>query len=383
MHKFLAALEEAAYEREDNPAQAALLRELVNSLSSGKLLLVPTADVWQLDEEEREDFAIAKLDQLIELVVSIRTAWIASPESEHAREVAGRRLGPLEGDMSERESRAAARYLLKSMSKEKRSEYHFCFEGSGSKQFLFALLRQPSVLKGEGLEKLLDDWAYIKNSSEYKEAIEQSKERTEPQAKQKAVLQNLRMQINRLRQKGEDTEDLLLELRDKEKSYERGKKRFLGLTTPPRSAHNPVARAASARRALRSRLKTDDIPPRPDRLPPLVFNWSHEITPELDVDWTLCPEDSAKELRLRAVRNEMIKEQLQLGKLLIYRSWGWSLYPRVWANDLCTYEPVTSADEVHEDDIVFCCQVQPRDRFYSHLVPRKWFQDGERYFTIF
>ena len=42
------------------------------------------------------------------------------------------------------------------------------------------------------MEKLLDDWAYIKNSSEYKEAIEQSKARTEPQAKQKAVLQNLR-----------------------------------------------------------------------------------------------------------------------------------------------------------------------------------------------
>ena len=65
---------------------------MVNSLSSGKLLLVPTADVWQLDEEEREDFAIAKLGRLIELVVSIRTAWIASLESEHAREVAGRRL---------------------------------------------------------------------------------------------------------------------------------------------------------------------------------------------------------------------------------------------------------------------------------------------------
>ena len=38
MQKFLAALEEAGYEREDNPAQAVLLRELVNSLSSGKLL---------------------------------------------------------------------------------------------------------------------------------------------------------------------------------------------------------------------------------------------------------------------------------------------------------------------------------------------------------
>ena len=59
MHKFLAALEEAGYEREDNPAQAVLLRDLVKSLSSGKLLLVPTDAVWLLDEEKREDFAIA------------------------------------------------------------------------------------------------------------------------------------------------------------------------------------------------------------------------------------------------------------------------------------------------------------------------------------
>ena len=353
MHTFLAALEEAGYEREDNPAQAVLLRELVNSLSSGKLLLVPTDDVWLLDEEEREDLAIAKLDQLIELVVSIRTAWIASSESEHAREVAGRRLGPLEGDMTESESRTAAGYLQRSMSKEKRAEYDFCFQASGSEQFLFALVRQPSVLKGERLEKLLDDWAHIKNNSEYKEAIEQSKARTEPQAKQKAVLQNLRMQINRLCQKGEDTEDLLQELRDKEKSYERGKKRSLGPTTLPRSARNPMPRAASARRALRSRLDTHDIPPRPDRAPPHVLNWSHEITPELDVDWTLCPEDSAKELRLRAQRNEMIKEQLQLGKPVIYRSSGWSLYPRVWSNDLCSYDPVTSANEVRFGDIFF------------------------------
>ena len=381
MHKFLAALEEATYKHEDNPAQAALLRDLVNSLSFGKLLLLPTDDVWHLDEEEREDFAIAKLDQLIELVVSIRTAWIASPESEHAREVPGRRLGPLEGDMSERESLAAARYLLMSMSKEKRAEYDFCFQANGSSWFLFALLRQPSVLKGEGLEKLLDDWAYIKNNSEYKKAIEQSKERTEPRAKQKAVLQNLRMQINRLRQKAEDTEDLLLELQEKEKSYEREKTRPLGPTMPPRKRHNAVARAASARRAPRSRLETDDIPPKPDRVPPLVFNWAHEITPELDVDWTLCPEDSAKELRLRTVRNEMIKAQLQLGKPVIYRSSGWSLHPRVWPNDLCTYEPVTSADEVHEDDIVFC-EVQPGDRFYGHLVSCKYFQDGEWYFVI-
>ena len=84
-------------------------------------------------------------------------------------------------------------------------------------------MRQPSFLKAEGLEKLLEEWAYIKNSSEYKEAVEQSKKRTEEQTKQKAELQNLRMQINRLRRKGEDTEDLLQELGDKQKNYGRGK----------------------------------------------------------------------------------------------------------------------------------------------------------------
>ena len=217
----MAALEEAGYQREDDGQ--ALLRELVNSLSSGKLLLVPTDDVWHLDEEKREDFAIAKLDQLIELVVSIRTAWIDSPETAAARNVAGRCLGPLEGDMTEHESRTAAGYLLLSMSKEKRAEYDFCFQASGSKQFLFALVRQPSVLKGEGLEKLLEEWAEIKKSAEYKEAVEQSKKRTEEQTKQRTELQNLRMKINRLRRKGEDTKDLLQELEAKEKICGRGK----------------------------------------------------------------------------------------------------------------------------------------------------------------
>ena len=65
--------------------------------------------------------------------------------------------------------------------------------------------------------------ASIKKSPEYKAAVEQSKKRTEEQTKQKAELQNLRMRINRLRRMGEDTEDLLLELEDKEKSYGRGK----------------------------------------------------------------------------------------------------------------------------------------------------------------
>ena len=84
-------------------------------------------------------------------------------------------------------------------------------------------MRQPSFFKAEGLEKLLDEWASIKNSHEYKAAVEQSKQRTEEQTKQKAELQTLRIRIIRLRRKGEDTEDLLLELQDKEKRYGRGK----------------------------------------------------------------------------------------------------------------------------------------------------------------
>ena len=105
----------------------------------------------------------------------------------------------------------------------KKSFNVFCFQASGSKQFLFALVRQPSFFKAEGLEKLLDEWANIKNSSEYKAAVEQSKQRTEEHTKQKAELQNLRIRINRLRRKGEDTEDLVRELKDKEKSYGRRK----------------------------------------------------------------------------------------------------------------------------------------------------------------
>ena len=105
----------------------------------------------------------------------------------------------------------------------KKSFNVFCFQASGSKQFLFALVRQPSFLKAEGLEKLLEEWREIKKSAEYKEAVEQSKKRTEEQTKQKAELQNLRMQINRLRRNDKDTEDLLLELHDKEKIYGRGK----------------------------------------------------------------------------------------------------------------------------------------------------------------
>ena len=99
----------------------------------------------------------------------------------------------------------------------------FCFQASGSKQFLFALVRQPSFFKAKGLERLCYEWDTIKKSSEYKKAVEQSKERTLEQTKQKVELQKLRIKINRLRRHGEEAKELLYKLRDMENSYGRGK----------------------------------------------------------------------------------------------------------------------------------------------------------------
>jgi hypothetical protein len=49
-----------------------------------------------------------------------------------------------------------------------------------------------------------------------------------------------------------------------------------------------------------------------------------------------------------------------------YRSSGWYLWLRVHPTDQTTYEPVTSADQVEENDIVFCqvasCEAQVVDR---------------------
>ena len=119
----------------------------------------------------------------------------------------------------------------------------------------------------------------------------------------------------------------------------------------------------------------------PTRLPPFVLEGAHEVTPELDVDWTLCPEDWEKELRLRHQRNLLIKEKLLEGKSVCFRSSGNSLAPRVCSNDQATYEPVTNEKEVQVDDIVFC-EVQPNDRFYAHIVKRKEWCRGEWIFTI-
>ena len=112
-------------------------------------------------------------------------------------------------------------------------------------------------------------------------------------------------------------------------------------------------------------------PPPPDRDVPYFVQEAHEVQVgnEWDIDWTL-KADWTEELRLREKRNQLIKQQLQAGRTVAYRQSGWSLNPRVKSNDLCYYSPVKSDEEVNEDDIVFC-EVQPKNRFYAHLVKDK------------
>ena len=74
---------------------------------------MPTDEVWDLGEEQREEAAIKKLDKLIELVVSMRATWIVSPLGS-APWKAGRHLGPLEGNISVIEAAAPARALAAS-----------------------------------------------------------------------------------------------------------------------------------------------------------------------------------------------------------------------------------------------------------------------------
>ena len=66
---------------------------------------------------------------------------------------------------------------------------------------------------------------------------------------------------------------------------------------------------------------------------------------ELDVDWTLHKE-WGEECRLREIRNELIRKQLEAGLTVAYRQSEWSLWPRVHTNELCFYTPVTFESQV-------------------------------------
>ena len=46
-------------------------------------------------------------------------------------------------------------------------------------------------------------------------------------------------------------------------------------------------------------------------------------------------------------------------------------------NDLCTYAPVASAEDIRVNDIVFC-QIPPTMRFHAHIVHGKRIDSGTR-----
>ena len=90
---------------------------------------------------------------------------------------------------------------------------------------------------------------------------------------------------------------------------------------------------------------------------------------ELDTDWTLST-DWVVEQELRDKRNILIHTQLNKGKIVVFRSSGSSLWPRVRSNDLCFYAPVIFEEQIALDDIIFC-KPQPKGYYYAHVVSVK------------
>ena len=98
----------------------------------------------------------------------------------------------------------------------------------------------------------------------------------------------------------------------------------------------------------------------------VVSDGSHSVPPQFDFDWTL-HKVKKLELQRREQRDQLVKEALQSGKTVKFRSSGNSLDPWVLSNDSCTYAPVTDPKELRLHDVVFC-QVQPCNRFYGHII---------------
>ena len=94
----------------------------------------------------------------------------------------------------------------------------------------------------------------------------------------------------------------------------------------------------------------------------------HDVHPDFDNDWTIS-NDAKKEMKLRHMRNLMIKESLVKGVGVQYQSSGNSLWPRVKSGDCCFFEPILAPQLLKVGDIVFC-EVQPKGRFFAHLILR-------------
>ena len=87
----------------------------------------------------------------------------------------------------------------------------------------------------------------------------------------------------------------------------------------------------------------------PQRRVPVMLSSPHEAAPPFHEDWTIIdgssrdPDKWELELRLRGVRNRLIREDLEAGLAVFYRSTGSSMWPLVQSHDGCTFHPIQAA----------------------------------------
>ena len=107
---------------------------------------------------------------------------------------------------------------------------------------------------------------------------------------------------------------------------------------------------------------------------------AHEVHPSQEVDWTLC-RDWEAERQNRLIRNLMIKEMLQSGRSVQFRSSGDSLKPKVLSGDVTMWEPVTDYSLLQINDIVFCSP-QHKGYSYGHAIHSIEERLGKTYWWI-
>ena len=84
----------------------------------------------------------------------------------------------------------------------------------------------------------------------------------------------------------------------------------------------------------------------PQRHVPVMLSSPHEAAPPFHIDWTIIdgsrrdPEMWKLELKLRGVRNRMIREDLAAGFAVFYTSTGDSMWPLVQSYDACLFHPI-------------------------------------------
>ena len=62
-----------------------------------------------------------------------------------------------------------------------------------------------------------------------------------------------------------------------------------------------------------------------------------------------------------------IKNCLELGYTVPYRTHGWSLHPLMNSQDLCIFKPVKDGQHLHKEDVVFCRCGDPQ-RYFAHKI---------------